>query len=1244
MKNKAQKRARRELLYMIGILVVIILLITAGAMLFYTRQSSALAEEQKQDLSAIADLKSSLIESWYQERINNAWGIADSRSFAEATARWFENPKDVKLKEAAASRLGSLLRYNQYEAILLLKPDGTVMMAINDTSKHSGPRVTGFITQALGSGRVLTSDLYYCPEAKRPHMDFVAPIIYKDKRTGALILRVNPSRFFYPLIQNWPTPSRTSETLLVRLEGDSVLFLNNVRHRENTALKMKEPLTNTKLPAVMAVTGRTGTVEGYDYRGKPVLAALRRISGTSWFMVSKVDADEVYAPLKRLFVAVALLAFLLAGVAAGAVGIVWYRRRNQYLESLMSVESQLKEANIKLLESNQELEATVEELTASEQQLKAAEEELQQQYKELQKSEKRFRSTLDNMLEGCQIIGSDWRYLYINEAAERHNRRPNGELLGNKYSDMWPGIEKTNVYAVIKDTLENRVVHLIENEFIFPDGQRGWFELGIHPLPEGVFILSVDITDRKRAEIEQQLTVDVLRILNRPESTEDIISEILNIIRPITGCEAIAVRLKDNGDYPYFVTQGFPEHFVEKERSLCSRDNRGEVLVGQDGNPFLECMCGNIIAGRVDVSKPFFTPGGSFWSNNTSDLLAQTTDVDRQTHTRNFCNMMGYQSVALIPLKSDNEIIGLMQMNDHSPNIFTLNLINYLEGIGASIGIALKRKRHEEEIQAQKEQLLANNEELMAAEQELRAAEEELHQQLDDLTRNQEELFQSKQQFQLLADSAPDAIFIQIDGKYAYVNQACLSLYGAERTEQLIGRPVIERIHPDFQEMVKERVRLLNREKTDVPTVEYRHLKLDGTPVDVEVSAVPFEYKGDNGALVFMRDITERRKIEQELRQAQKIEAIGLLAGGVAHDFNNMLAGIIGNVELLAMKLSGDKALSSYVNNIANAADHAATLTKQLLTFARKGRMVWQPTDIHNLINDTCGILEKTIDRRIMITRQLDAVMPVVNGDPSQLENVLLNLGVNARDAMPEGGLLTFSTREEVLDSNFIKNHGYQIEPGKYLLISISDTGVGMDSNTLKHIFEPFFTTKDPGKGTGLGLASVYGTIMNHKGAIEVKSEPGKGAIFNIWLPSATNAAPEKKAAGPLTEDLTGQGRILLVDDEEMIREMAQNLLKHLGYDVCTCCDGAEAVGFYGEHQNEIDLVIMDMIMPVMNGMDAFIKLKNINPKVKVLISSGFSAGRESNELFKLGLKGYISKPYHLADLAAKIKKVMEES
>jgi nitrogen-specific signal transduction histidine kinase/ActR/RegA family two-component response regulator len=396
--------------------------------------------------------------------------------------------------------------------------------------------------------------------------------------------------------------------------------------------------------------------------------------------------------------------------------------------------------------------------------------------------------------------------------------------------------------------------------------------------------------------------------------------------------------------------------------------------------------------------------------------------------------------------------------------------------------------------------------------------------------------------------------------------------------------------------------------------------------------------------LVFIRDISQRKKIEDELRHSQKIEAIGLLAGGVAHDFNNMLAGIIGNAELLTIKLLGDKELSKYVNNIANAAEHAATLTRQLLTFARKGQMLRQPVDIHKVIIDTCSILEKTIDRRIKVKWHFGAPLPIVTGDPSQLENMLLNLGVNARDAMPQGGVLTFSTQEKSLDADFIASRGYSIEPGKYLLISVSDTGCGMDEGTKQHIFEPFFTTKDSGKGTGLGLASVYGTVMSHYGVIEVESKTGSGANFNILLPIAqADVLVEKEKDLTVSAD-SGHGSILLVDDEEMIRKMAESLLVYLGYEVHTCRDGAEAVSYYADHGKEINLVIMDMIMPVMNGMDAFLELKRINPSVKVLISSGFSASGEAHEMLKLGIIDFIGKPYRLTELANKVKKVITEN
>ncbi|MFH2047805.1 MAG: ATP-binding protein, partial [bacterium] len=397
------------------------------------------------------------------------------------------------------------------------------------------------------------------------------------------------------------------------------------------------------------------------------------------------------------------------------------------------------------------------------------------------------------------------------------------------------------------------------------------------------------------------------------------------------------------------------------------------------------------------------------------------------------------------------------------------------------------------------------------------------------------------------------------------------------------------------------------------------------------------------GALVFVRDISERKKSEEELRHFQKIEAIGLLAGGIAHDFNNMLAGIMGNAEFLSLKLHDNSILSAYVKNIITAAEHAASLTRQLLTFARKGQVDQHSIDIHQLIDDICNMLEKTIDRRILINRRLGAPTPIIIGDPSQIENMLLNLGINARDAMADGGLLTFSTAETFIDAAKISEMHYAITPGIYIRISVTDTGHGMDNQIKQHIFEPFFTTKAKGKGTGLGLAGVYGTVMSHNGMIEVKSEPGKGTVFDIYLPVGQAEVKSEIETEYSEKPITGSGRILLVDDEEMIRQFAENLLTHVGYKVHTCSDGPEAIGYYNDHFGEIELVILDMMMPILNGKDTFLKLKSINHKIKVLISSGYVSDVESEELIKIGVSGFVGKPYHLADLASKVKQVIEK-
>jgi PAS domain S-box-containing protein len=336
---------------------------------------------------------------------------------------------------------------------------------------------------------------------------------------------------------------------------------------------------------------------------------------------------------------------------------------------------------------------------------RAVEAERQIQIVTLAKKEERFRSTLDNLLEGCQILGFDWRYIYINPTAEKHNRRPASELIGKIYMEMWPGIETTEVFKNLQNCLNNRSSYIMENKFVYPNGSMGWFNLSIQPVPEGVFILSTDISERVHSENYNLLANEILEHLNRNTDTEIMITSVINAIKEKTGYEAIAIRVKDGEDFPYFKTIGFSEEFVNAERYLCSYDKKGNILRDPKGYPLLECMCGNILSERVDPAKSFFTEGGSFRSNNTTLLLATTSNEDRLARTRNRCNSSGYESVGLIPLRSGNEIIGLLQLNDHRVNVFNEETIPFFERIGASIGIAITRNKTKNELKKLNDEL-----------------------------------------------------------------------------------------------------------------------------------------------------------------------------------------------------------------------------------------------------------------------------------------------------------------------------------------------------------------------------------------------------------------------------------------------------------------------------------------------------------------------------------------------------------
>jgi PAS domain S-box-containing protein len=383
----------------------------------------------------------------------------------------------------------------------------------------------------------------------------------------------------------------------------------------------------------------------------------------------------------------------------------------------------------------------------------------------------------------------------------------------------------------------------------------------------------------------------------------------------------------------------------------------------------------------------------------------------------------------------------------------------------------------------------------------------------------------------------------------------------------------------------------------------------------------------------------KRHHLEEQLRQADKMKAIGQLAGGIAHDFNNQLMAIMGSAELI--RVSPKEDTTENIDLILTASRRAADLTGKLLAFARKGRYQSVSVDMHKIIAEVVALLDRTIDKRIRIVLKLGALQAMVDGDPTQLQNTLLNIAINARDAMPDGGEITFSTAMETPDHACCWNHPHDLRPVPHILIGIADTGTGMDEETKKHVFEPFFTTKPTGAGTGMGLPAVYGTIRNHQGSVTFTSALGHGTEFRIWLPlskTCESAESEKKADAVVK----GTAHVLVAEDEAGVRRILKAILTSMGYRVTICNDGQDAVDFYKTSWHDVDLVILDMMMPRMDGSDAFLAMQAVNPSLRAILCSGYSMSGKVQKILDAGVKRFIQKPFHMSDLSRTITEVLK--
>ena len=496
-------------------------------------------------------------------------------------------------------------------------------------------------------------------------------------------------------------------------------------------------------------------------------------------------------------------------------------------------------------------------------------------------------------------------------------------------------------------------------------------------------------------------------------------------------------------------------------------------------------------------------------------------------------------------------------------------------------------------------------------------------------------LLDSEERYRTLFEQANDAVFVTtVDGKIVDVNDKACQLLGYEHQE-LLGLTIDDIVSPGTRERWPRRFPEAARLNTPL---EITYLRKDRSPVVAEASTGLLEVGEEQLVLTMARDISMRRSLEEQLRQAQKMEALGTLAGGIAHDFNNLLTGILGYASVARQELQPDSLLRSDLETIILSAQRAADLTRQLQTFAHQGQQVeMQALGLTDVVVEVVKLLERTIDKAISIETHLAKDLHSVRGDASQLHQMLLNLCLNARDAMPQGGRLIIEAQNERVSAEETASQlGLGI--GQHVVLTVTDTGAGMKASVRERIFEPFFTTKEPGRG--LGLAMVYGVVRGHGGGIHVHSEPGEGTTFRVYLPAVTEAiAPPQPAEGTVPG---GRETVLVVDDEEHIRRLLQRILERGGYRVLLADDGARGVELYQETGSEIDLVVLDVIMPHMGGREAYARLREIDPQVKVLLSSGYSEDGQAAAMLAAGALGFLQKPYDLDTVLRTVRRTLD--
>jgi len=1076
--------------------------------------------EVEQQLAAVAELKVSRLEEYRKERMADATVLFNNDALAVLIRRCLQHPEDTASRQTLQGWLNTLQAHYQYDQVRFIDTGGATILTAPEELGPARRKIVKRLNEILQSGRPALSDFYRSDYDQQIRLALNIPIIDRQNNSqplGLLCLRIDPARNLYPLLKRWPIPSQTAETQLIRREGQEVVFLNELRFRKNTALNLRLPLKNTELASIKAALGQHGLTTARDYRGARVLADVRAVPDSPWYLVNKIDESEAYARVREALWALSGLIFLLVSSLGMALSLLWQRKRVSFYKKQHQTMAALTEA------------------------------------------ETRYQHLYESMTDAFAQTTMDGKIVNANRSFLEMVGYSREEALRLSYQELTP----ERWHAMEGELIESQVLpsgssELYEKEYIRKDGTILPVELRTYLLhddqgqPSGMWAIIRDISERKEAERK-------LSNLNRVYAVSSKISQAaIHIDQPLELFQQACRIVVEDGGFPMAWISRFDEE-------------SGRVLpvarAGRDDG-FVERLCTDMnstLQGRMPTSEAIRTARHILCND-----IAQDEDMKPW---RDEALTRGYRSSASFPLTVFGKVRGTISMYAEEPYFFNNDETRLLDELARNLSHAIEFSEQEQ------------------ARQKAEAA-----------------LLDSQQLFSTVTNTSPALIWMSgLDQGCIWFNMPWLDFTGRSLDEEL-GEGWTAGVHPEdlthclkvYSEAFEARQPFAMEYRLRRHDGEYRWLLDQGQPRYDSVG----DFAGYIGSCL---DITDHRTLEKQLRHAAKMESVGTLAGGVAHDFNNILMAIIGYGQLSLMAMPPDDPQRANIENILQGAHRAARLTKDLLLFSRKQVSERTPVDLGEIIGTVKKFIVRVIGEDIACEIQLPDHRLTILADSYQLEQVLMNLATNARDAMPKGGTFSITAKETSLNGNFIAAHGFG-RPGSYALLTVADSGCGMNEETRSRIFEPFFTTKEVGKGTGLGLAMVYGIIKQHDGYINVYSEPDKGTTFRIYLPlTTTPEATEEKITAAEETPARGTETILLAEDDEFVRILARTTLKRFGYTVIEAVDGEEAVRKFEENPTGIDLFLSDIIMPKMNGREAYEAIRKVRPETKVIFMSGYA-------------------------------------